>query len=329
MPTALDYFTGQQVYLEGYKDGEAERRTTSFDEIAAVIIWLATRKGIEHLGELTRRELNQFVAQVNREIKRIFKKESKLTDKSLHDFLDSEVGIVDAVFGTANLKTPPKGQVNRKRLWSEISSAPMPGTGIEPGAIGTIMTTTILLEISRYIKRSYAERQPVKAFIQTLVGTKSLNFRDGIITKLKRQWVNLVKTTIQDISSYVSFKIGSLTHEKYTWVAVLDNRTTDICRNRNGKVYRYEDGPRPPAHWNCRSFIIPVTVVELEDIPTFYTWIKEQPSGIQDDVLGPVRGRSLRRGDLKSDDLPGFDYTKPLTLKEYENKVNQMFNEVA
>jgi SPP1 gp7 family putative phage head morphogenesis protein len=48
--------------------------------------------------------------------------------------------------------------------------------------------------------------------------------------------------------------------EHYVWVAVLDDRTTDICRGLNGQVFRVDDpqAPRPPAHWNCRSHIEPV-----------------------------------------------------------------------
>lgn len=41
---------------------------------------------------------------------------------------------------------------------------------------------------------------------------------------------------------------------------------TEICRELNGKVYR-ADSPewsefRPPNHWNCRSVLIPVTVID-------------------------------------------------------------------
>jgi len=48
--------------------------------------------------------------------------------------------------------------------------------------------------------------------------------------------------------------------EHYVWVAVLDDRTTDICRGLNGQVFRVDDpqAPKPPAHWNCRSHIEPV-----------------------------------------------------------------------
>lgn len=42
------------------------------------------------------------------------------------------------------------------------------------------------------------------------------------------------------------------------WTATLDGRTSSICRARDGEVYPVDEGPRPPAHPNCRSIMTPV-----------------------------------------------------------------------
>lgn len=42
------------------------------------------------------------------------------------------------------------------------------------------------------------------------------------------------------------------------WVSVLDSHTTDYCRGQDGKLYDVGVGPRPPAHYNCRSITRPV-----------------------------------------------------------------------
>lgn len=53
--------------------------------------------------------------------------------------------------------------------------------------------------------------------------------------------------------------------------AILDSRTTPICRNLDGKTYSAEDWQgrfrhfTPPNHFNCRSLLIPVTTVD-EDV---------------------------------------------------------------
>lgn len=46
--------------------------------------------------------------------------------------------------------------------------------------------------------------------------------------------------------------------EQVEWVSVLDNATTDYCRGQDGKIYDIGKGPRPPAHYNCRSITRPV-----------------------------------------------------------------------
>jgi SPP1 gp7 family putative phage head morphogenesis protein len=51
--------------------------------------------------------------------------------------------------------------------------------------------------------------------------------------------------------------------------AILDSRTTEICRHMDGRVYASNDPVwnrlRPPNHMNCRSLLIPVTEVD-EDV---------------------------------------------------------------
>lgn len=46
----------------------------------------------------------------------------------------------------------------------------------------------------------------------------------------------------------------------YKYVAVLDSRTTETCKGLNGKVFKIGEGPLPPQHYGCRSFIIPVII---------------------------------------------------------------------
>lgn len=53
--------------------------------------------------------------------------------------------------------------------------------------------------------------------------------------------------------------------EKYEFLAAIDSRTSKLCKNQNGKVYKLGEATvgvnYPPVHCNCRSTVIPV----LED----------------------------------------------------------------
>jgi SPP1 gp7 family putative phage head morphogenesis protein len=45
---------------------------------------------------------------------------------------------------------------------------------------------------------------------------------------------------------------------KVIWVSVLDSGTTEYCQNHSGNTYPINEGPRPPAHWGCRSHVEPL-----------------------------------------------------------------------
>lgn len=53
--------------------------------------------------------------------------------------------------------------------------------------------------------------------------------------------------------------------EKYEFLAAIDSRTSKLCKNQNGKVYKLSDAVVgvnfPPLHPHCRSTVIPI----LED----------------------------------------------------------------
>lgn len=84
--------------------------------------------------------------------------------------------------------------------------------------------------------------------------------------------------------------------EYLIYTATLDNRTSQICRSRDGKKWRIDDPNRPmiPAHPNCRSCWIPVIegyeptkrkdneTKEIIEYQTYNEWAKSK--GIQSPV---------------------------------------------
>ena len=125
------------------------------------------------------------------------------------------------------------------------------------------------------------------------------------------------------------------------WVSTLDDKTSPVCRGRDGIVYESDRGPRPPAHPNCRSTTTPVLKswkelgINLKEAPagtraslngqvpateTYNSWLKKQPVEFQDDVLGPARGKLYRKGGVSMDkftDASGDQYTlKQLRRRE-------------
>jgi SPP1 gp7 family putative phage head morphogenesis protein len=53
--------------------------------------------------------------------------------------------------------------------------------------------------------------------------------------------------------------------EAYQYSAIMDDRTSDVCRELDGKVFEkgeYTTHLTPPLHFNCRSILVPVTKFE-------------------------------------------------------------------
>ena len=49
--------------------------------------------------------------------------------------------------------------------------------------------------------------------------------------------------------------------ESWTFIAEMDDATTDVCRSLNNRTFSVDDPDlerfRPPLHFNCRSVLVP------------------------------------------------------------------------
>ena len=73
----------------------------------------------------------------------------------------------------------------------------------------------------------------------------------------------------------------------YQWSSILDDRTSDICNYLDNKIFDVKDSGsiKPPAHFNCRSLLVPITKFEK---------FKTTPrSALSDDKLKAKGGSSL------------------------------------
>lgn len=125
------------------------------------------------------------------------------------------------------------------------------------------------------------------------------------------------------------------------WVSTLDSRTTEICRGLDGQVFPLNSGPSPPAHWQCRSTIVPVTKswkelgIDLNELPvgerptvrdgltgsiaankTYSDWLAAQDAAFQREILGDKKYELFAKGHLTLDKFVNIDTLKPLTLDE-------------
>jgi len=121
----------------------------------------------------------------------------------------------------------------------------------------------------------------------------------------------LIRTELNYISNKGSMEAyrESGVVEKYQYLATLDSRTSDICREMDGKVFELREGEvgvnQPPLHPYCRSTIIPYFEDNLLD------------DRIARDEDG--EGKSYRVGE----DVTFFEWVEQYGSPEFKKRVQE------
>ena len=177
------------------------------------------------------------------------------------------------------------------------------------------------------IRKAWANRWTVEETLTALVGDGTA--AQGTPSQLHRvnaQAASVIHTATAHVAAVVAAGVMSAVFGRYVWYSVIDGRTTDICISRNRRIYRFGEGPLPPAHIRCRSHVAPANTASDLAEETFYTWVARQPAQVQDDILGDDGGEALRDGRLKAKDIPKYDADRPLTYEEFRRKIKEILS---
>lgn len=131
----------------------------------------------------------------------------------------------------------------------------------------------------------------------------ALKNSEGMLLSNK-QIQTVVRTTVNQVQNAASQAVYSANKDvtgQYQYVATLDARTSSICQRLDGQMFKYDQGPVPPQHFNCRSTTVPV--IDDDDLrrkfpdtrpsatgrvpqdTNYATWLKDNPD-LQEKVLG-------------------------------------------
>ena len=163
----------------------------------------------------------------------------------------------------------------------------------------------------------------------------------------------IARTAHTHVTNYARERVAErnedlIAGERYT--AILDRRTSAICRSLDGKVYPIGEGPRPPQHPNCRSFTVSVLKTwrqlgyrsdELTDAQkealngesdigeTYSEYFAKLPRAAQMDIIGETRTRLFRKGGLDHDDLVSASTGREWTLDELKRREPEAFEKAG
>ena len=147
--------------------------------------------------------------------------------------------------------TLPNGEVVRKAFQSmSTAEAQMFGQAVRNG----ILTGESMQSIVRRLKGRLQKGETASVAQQIQKG--------GLLTARPNNQVRaIVRSTITQVTDKAREIVARDNPDittQYIYRAVLDSKTTPICRSLDGKVYDWGDGPQPPLHFGCRSIRAPL-----------------------------------------------------------------------
>ena len=149
--------------------------------------------------------------------------------------------------------------------------------------------------------------QKLRAIFEPYVGSMENIVDAAVVTPIRLE--TIIRTNITE-----SFNMGRLTMMRENadliqgveYSAILDDRTTEICRHLDGKIFRLDDPSlpnlTPPNHFNCRSIIVPVTISAPKPV-----YINGADKGRALDLVSPGFGGNIEKYTTRKEMNTGGD----------------------
>lgn len=323
------------IGLQRYTSGELRRMMALLDRVSADIgdimrkydpTEVAPRYAQDRLEKMlvAIRELNAevydtFVKALSGDMRDLAAYEAEFQAKLIDDAIPVDLDVVK----------PPPAQVRAAAL-----SRPFQGRLLKEW--GKDLEASAFAKVRDSIRIGFVEGETTDQIIRRLRGTRVQNYKDGILEINRRNAGALVRTAISHTANSARqdvFEANSDIIKAIRWVSTIDGRTSMVCKSRDGQVFPIDKGPRPPAHWACRSTTVPVLRTwremgidadeappstrasmngQIPDTETYGTWLKRQSVEFQNEALGVTKARLFRSGEYTMDkfvDPTGREYS--------------------
>ena len=322
--------------IRAYNDAvlDAVDQLRGIDELASPVKAARLRSILAQLNDSLRSWSGESIATMTEELQGLAVLQSEFAVEQLQKALPAgtaaTVGTVEIspALGQAIVSTEPTmaGVVNLSDSFERIARSPVTfqlTVGQEISLPNGEIVRTALEKMSARqaelfsvaVRNGLIEGQSVNAIVRRLKGRLTKEQRGSIDTIIaaggqatsipNNQIRAIVRTTVNQVATAADQIIAAenpdLT-EKYRYTAVLDSRTSPICRALDGKVFVHGKGPLPPQHFNCRSVYVNIPIgleKEFREAREDYgEWLNKQDDATKRQVLGPER-LALWKGMVK------------------------------
>lgn len=322
------------VWLERYKTSEVKKMlgilakadSDLVEQIAARLVKIE-RRGYD-LGPETTKRLEALLKLIREDRAEAFKALNSATQADLFDFAGYEAGFQSRVITNAaagagvslEMAAPAVSQ-----LHAAVTKQPFQGRLLKEWYSG--LGQAAAQRLSDAVRIGIVEGQTTDQIVRRIRGTRARQYADGILEISRRDAQSIVRTATAHVAARAKDELYAANDDilkGVKWISTLDSRTTAVCRSRDGTVYPVNDGPRPPAHWGCRSAVVgylgPTSIKgtrasaigPVPDDMDYGAWLKQQPVAVQNEVLGVKKAQLFREGGLEMSafvDKAGKEYT--------------------
>ena len=244
----LDHAIELQIQVEQAKEGYEE-------EIALLLLSLkktvTTLIEYEELSELAPTALNRRLVSLRREIADTFLKQ----ENKIMMFVERASGIV-ATREASKLREMYLGKQlsvpSPEELKAYVKRQIMQSSGQDLKAYVRTEMKREAARVSNAINR-LSRRLSNQEIVRAINGTQR---QPGLLKSVERGIRAAERTAMQHSAVAAKdalYLANSELVERVIFIAVLDNKTTPICRTLDKTVYPVGVGPRPPMHPNCLS----------------------------------------------------------------------------
>tara|TARA_R100001530_G_scaffold42175_3_gene32119 strand:- start:635 stop:2413 length:1779 start_codon:yes stop_codon:yes gene_type:complete len=334
----IDVAIRRQALLERLKSGQVRDFVASFRDVEA-LIRSAFGSLEDDIGEATTSEVNALIRQLRDDQGTIFRAavQSHLREGVKIAALTHSQELLDLA-ATVDLRGTKLDKFTSKALFAKVIKRPLTTEGhlLKPWLDD--WSTKEVNRVSGIVRTGHAQGKTNKELIRELVGTRANRFKDGALEISRRNAETVVRTSVQHVASSArqeTWEANRDVVDRYQFVATLDGKTSKPCRTLDGQKFDFGKGPIPPIHPRCRSTTIPVLAQEFDFLSKgrtrssetgpvdaengYYDWLKDQPPGVQDTILGEKRGKLFRDGGMSPKRFRDLQFDRnfePLTLEE-------------
>lgn len=277
---------------------------------------------------------NEMGEQLDGDVKKLVSSEIETTLKSIDKAFP-----VDVIRGLKAAAKPKPASIRfglvlgvptEEQVYAYLAARPFEGRILKE--YYDSLSPVIFEKLKTAIAKGYTDGLTTEKIISMLRGSRASNYTDGLLQSTRASIERTVRTALNHTANIAREQVYKNNEDIISgvrWVSTLDMRTSEICQELDGQVFPPEEGPRPPAHFNCRSCTTPITKswrelgFNIDELPpatrasmdgqvpeteTYRSWIAKQPASVQDEVLGKKRAELFREGKLIVDkfvDEPG------------------------